>query len=294
MYIVSEQQSFSIDTIQNCFQNERYDQVVELINEVINKHGENGDLWYMLGYSNYQLEVYDEAEAQLIKAIEFGMDEEVVLPVLGHVYMELEQYHKAEGAFIETMRLNPKNAAALANYAYLLYRDGLIDKAKLMIHKAWELDKEDPQVLRYSLHIEGFYHRKGPEMIALEEYIEASDSELATFITLGVQAALQHKIKKARDHFRQALLLKPEDQNLLAILEEMETECHPLLAPNRLIAQMSKSTYWSIGIGLFLLLQWFGLEKASIIWLCGSIGLIFYTRISEPIVRKLRKRPISS
>jgi len=290
VYRMSEQRIMPIETIEYYFGIRRYDQVVEFVKDAFGEQAENARLWYMLGFSNYQLDLYDEAEEQLMEAIRLGMEETVVLPILGHLYMETNRFQKAEEAFLDTLRQNPNDAQTHASYAYLMKKTGYRKKAKLLMNKALELDPENAHVLRYYLRLEGLNHKKNQEILALEQYMNSADSELSKLIVLGVHASLHKKVKEAREYFRQAFLLQPEDKKLLSILEELDIQGHPLLAPNRLVDRLGgPAVFWAIGIGMLLILHWFGQDLAGAIWLYGYVGLALYTWISLPLIKMIRK-----
>ncbi|WP_077212167.1 tetratricopeptide repeat protein [Bacillus dakarensis] len=285
-----EEKSLSMETIEYYFQIQRYEHTIKLIKEAMNEQIENGRLWYMLGFSHYQLNDYDVAEEQLIESMRLGMNRAVVFPILGHLYLETERFQKAEEAFLETLRLNPTDVRTHASYAFLMAKAGQRKKAKALIYKALELDPEDAHVLRYYLRLEGLTSKGKQQMTALEQYMNSSDSELAKLIQLGVLASLQDRVAEAKEHFRQAFLLNPEDKKLLAILEEMDIQNHPLSAPNRLIMKFGGPlVFWVIGLGVMFLLQAVGFPTLAAIWLLVYMLFVIYTWISLPIVRLIRK-----
>lgn len=288
---MTEQQPLSIEMIEHYYEISRYEQVIKFIADILDEHFENARIWYMLGFSNYQLNFYEEAEEQLLEAMRLGYAREHVLSILGHLYMETEKFQKSEEAFLEALRFNPNNAEIHASYAYLMKKLGHRNKSKQLIHKALALDPENDHVLRYYFRLEAITEKKQQQMQAFERYMNSGDSELSKLIQLGLHATLQNKENEAREYYRQAFLLKPDDPHLLTILEETDIQNHPLLAPLRLMDRIGGPfVIWGLGIGIFLLLQFSGLNLLSIIWIVGYLFFVAYTWLALPFVKLLQKK----
>jgi len=290
-YIEStEYEEPSFEVIEHYFYIQKYPQVIELINEVLQDHIENSWPWYMLGYSNYAINKYNEAEEQLYEAMRLGFNAEIVFHVLGHIYMATERWQEAEEAFLEALRINPNDAETHAAYAVLMKQTGHRKKSTLLINKALELDPENSYVLRRNFILEGIHGNKEQQILALEQYMNSADSELAKLLHLGINASFRHNEKEAKEYFRQAYLLNPEDQDLLSILEDMEITTHPLLAPNRFIERIGgPATMWLVGIALTFLLLALGFDDLAMVFITGYVVLALYTWISVPLVKGLRK-----
>ncbi|MGN7477438.1 tetratricopeptide repeat protein [Solibacillus silvestris] len=286
-----EQQPLSIEMIEHYYEIDRFQQVVDSIKDILHEHLENGRLWYMLGFSNYQLNFYEDAEEQLLEAMRLGYAREHTLYILGHIYMETEKFQKSEEAFLEALRIDPNHAQVHASYAYLMKKLGHRKKSQQLIQRAMELDPENAHVLRYYFRLEAITDKKQQQMQALEHYMNSGDSELSKLIQLGLHASLQNKEKEAREYYRQAFLLKPDDPQLLAVLEEMDVHNHPLLAPLRLMDRIGGPfVVWGLGIGIFILLLFSGLNYLSTAWIILYFLFTSYTWLAMPLVKILRKK----
>jgi len=285
-----EYEESSLEVIEHYFGIGKYPQVIELINEELHNKISNSWLWYMLGYSNYAINEYDKAEEQFQEAMRLGYDEAIIFDILGHLYMETKRWQEAEEAFLEALRINPNDAGTHAGYAVLMKQTGHRKKAKLLINKALELDPEDSYVLRRNLILEGMNRNKEQQILALEQYMNSTDSESSKLLTLGKSATLRNNKKEAKEYYRQAFLLNPEDQTLLSILKELEITTHPLLAPNRFIERLGgPAIIWFVGIGLTFLLLALGFDSLAMLFLQCYVVLTLYTWISVPLVKRLRK-----
>lgn len=286
-----EQKSPSLEMIEHYYAIHRYDQVVNFIKEILPEHLENGRIWYMLGYSHYQLNSFEDAEEQLFEAMRQGYPRDLVLSILGHLYMESEKYQKSEQAFLDALQYNPNNAHIHASYALLMKKLGHREKATQLIHKALALDPEDAHVLHYYFRLEAITENKQKQMQALEHYMNSGDSELSKLLQLGMHASLQKKEKEAREYYTQAFLLNPNDPQLLAIMEEINIPNHPLMTPMRIMNKIGGPfVVWGLGIAIFIVLQYFGLDVLSVILIMFYMIFVVYTWLAEPIVKLLRKR----
>ncbi|WP_445479854.1 tetratricopeptide repeat protein [Lysinibacillus irui] len=280
----------SFEVIEYYFEIGKYTQTIELVNEVLPEHIENSRLWFILGYSHYFLGDYDQSEEQIKEALYLGYSEEWVFHILGHIYMETERWQEAEEAFLEALRANPNSADNHAAYAVLMKIMGHRKKATWLINKALELAPENDYVLRTYFKLEGINSSKKQRILALEQYMNSSDSELSKLIHLGINAAFQNKEKEAQEYFRQAFLLNPEDKELYSLLEGYEIDGHPLLAPNRFIDQVGgPAIVWVIGIVIYFSLLGTNLDKAATIFIQGYVVFALYTWISLPLVKGLKK-----
>lgn len=280
-------ETFSIEMINHYFMMNRYEQVIQMVSEALEDDIENELLWYYIGYSNYALNSYEEAEQQLIEALNLGYQPETIYYILGNQYMKTERWQESEEMFLESLRIDPNFAEAHASYALLMSMTGHKKKAKLLIKKAYELNPESPSVLRLKYLLST---NNSDQVLALEQYINSAESEVAKSMHLGLEATYRGNIKEAREHFRQAYLLNPEDQNVLELLEDFELASHPLLTPLRLMHKVGgPAVFWLLGIGGGVLLLLIDLDTIAILWLRIYVIFAIYTWVAEPLVRLLRK-----
>ena len=284
------QEKNSIELIEHYFYLNRFEQASALLPEALEEEPENAYLWFLLGYSSYALDLYEEAEEQLLEALRLGAAEEEVLYTLGRAYLETERWQESEEMFLETLRVNPQNAEAHAYYALLMKKTGNKKKAKSLLEKALELEPENPHALRLHFFIEGTNESSKEQVLKLEQYMNSADSEIAKLIRLGMNALFHNNMKEAKEYFRQAYLLQPDNEDLLKTLEELDIASHPLLAHNKIINKLGgPAGVWFIGVGISFLLLFTGLERLFQIWLILYGGFAIYTWIAEPLVELIRK-----
>ncbi|MEG0260793.1 MAG: tetratricopeptide repeat protein [Lysinibacillus sp.] len=286
---MSEKESMSLETIDHYFNIDRFDRVVELAKEGMGEHLDNEQLWYVLGYSNYMLELYDEAEEQLIEAMRLGYDKDTILYLLGHIYMETERWDESEESFLEALKWAPDNGEIYAGYAFLMRKIGDKNKAKQYINKALELEPESAQVLRLYFFVEGMNNTREQLILDLEQYMQTDDSELVKLKMLALNAAARNELKEAREYARQAFLLDPGDKEIFKTLREIEIAAHPLLVPNRLVGCLGGPFRFFVGgVSMIFLLRYWDLHNQSKVWaICFGI-FVLYAWLSEPLIRMLK------
>ena len=101
--------------------------------------------WFFAGVGYFQKKEFEKAVERLLTGKEFVVNNNALLEqfysTLGDAYNELGNYEASYAAFDNTLRLNPKNALVLNNYAYYLsLRKENLDKAETMAKKSVELD----------------------------------------------------------------------------------------------------------------------------------------------------------
>ncbi|KEK09166.1 tetratricopeptide repeat protein [Lysinibacillus fusiformis] len=283
----------SFEVIEYYCKIEKYARTIELVQEKLDEHIENGRLWYILGFSHLAMEEYDQSEEQLKEALRLGYSEEFVYYTLGHVYLKTERWKKAEEAFLESLRFNPNNEGVLADYAFLMKIMGHRKKARQLINKARELAPEDGYVIKIHFILEGINSLKKQRVLALEQYMNSNDSELHKLVNLGNHAFHHNKEKEAQEYFRQAFLLNPENKSILSFLEFFELGGfelgHPLLAPNRLIERVGgPAVAWLIGIVIYFSLIVLEFNSAAILFIQSFFVFVLYTWISLPLVKLIK------
>lgn len=134
-YRMIQKEMNSFDLIEHYFQMDRYEQVIEMLENNMDEHMNNEKAWYYLGYSHYSLNNFELAEKEVKEALRLGINEESAFHLLGLIYYSMEEWPESEKAFLEALRLNPNNADIHASYAYLMKSVGQNKKASRLIKK---------------------------------------------------------------------------------------------------------------------------------------------------------------
>ncbi len=122
------------------------------------------------GIDFYTTKQYNQAIAELEKAIQLDEDNELAYHNLAIVHLDLEHWQKAAQLLTRAAALNPKNA----NYQFLLGRSyqelGELEQAKNSFENAVNLD---PKFYKPNYHLAQVYEQLDEPEKALQSYTEA-------------------------------------------------------------------------------------------------------------------------
>jgi tetratricopeptide (TPR) repeat protein len=125
-------------------ENQQPDEAVKLLEGSLKNNPADRDVYLNMAQIYERAHKYTEAEAMARKAEAFPGDpreNEMTWFLIGAIYERQKQFDKAEEEFKKVLDVNPKNAAALNYYGYMLADRGLrLDEAREMIQRA--LDQE--------------------------------------------------------------------------------------------------------------------------------------------------------
>lgn len=125
-------------------ENQQPDEAVKLLEGSLKNNAADRDVYLNMAQIYERAHKYAEAEAMARKAEALPGDpreNEMTWFLMGAIYERQKQFDKAEEEFKKVLNVNPKNAAALNYYGYMLADRGLrLDEAREMIQRA--LDQE--------------------------------------------------------------------------------------------------------------------------------------------------------
>lgn len=125
-------------------ENQQPEEAVKLLESNLKNNASDRDLYLNIAQIYERARKYKEAEEAARKAEAIPGDpreNEMTWFLIGAIFERQKQFDKAEEEFKKVLNVNPKNAAALNYYGYMLADRGLrLDEAKEMIQRA--LDQE--------------------------------------------------------------------------------------------------------------------------------------------------------
>ena len=121
-----------------------YDRAIEIIGETEERHW---SLHYARGVANERLDNWDEAEADLKKALEFRPDQAHVLNYLGYSWIEQNRNLDEAREMIEkAVELRPNDGYITDSLGWVEYRLGDFESAVQTMERAVELTPTDPVI----------------------------------------------------------------------------------------------------------------------------------------------------
>lgn len=259
------------------FDIQRYEQCLNALHFVLSESPNEGFALYLAANCYYNLDNYKEAEEYCIDSMRQNYDMVECSYLLGRIYMDNEEFVKAEQSYIEVLRNNPQHGPALAAYGMLMLKTGHEKKAKGLMDEAMRVDPEDSVVLHYMFMYYLFKNKKGEQIIVLQKFINSTGSEVSKLISTGIYNMHNKKYKAARECFRQAFLLNPTDKVILEILTDLDRECSILYLPQRFINRVGPAVLWISFIALYFILGFLKLYSLRSVVAIAYILLVLYS-----------------
>ncbi|WP_043931136.1 tetratricopeptide repeat protein [Bacillus sp. EB01] len=216
----------------------RYEAAAPLIENLLRQDPKNVTALYQMAVVELSRENFQEARELCREALRFGYNSIIGYHFLGVAYQQEGKLAEAEEAYLAALEKDPLDEELIASYGGLMLQAGLYEKAFALLDRARELEPYSEKVNQLLLD---FYFAKDDKSMQ-REYIrnvmETSADEVQNLTNMAMFHVLKGELKEARECYRQAFLLNPEDRNILALLEYYDTVSHPLFAPHRLMGKI--------------------------------------------------------
>lgn len=243
----------------------RYDSALSHIREGLAEQPTNARLHYLAGRAYYGLDRYPEASASLREAFQYGHPGADIHYLLGLVHTEQKNWLKAERSFLDALGEAPHSPRILAAYGALLIKMGHRGRGLVILNEARRIDPNETEVLRHELYYNIARNHDNGQMMSLEKYIQNADDACGKLLQMGMHAYYRRDYKRAKEHFREAYLMEPTNEQLLNNLRHLEYKTNPLLFPIRLadkIGGMPFFWFWAA----VLLLAIAPYSKQTLLW----------------------------
>ncbi|HEY2119703.1 MAG TPA: tetratricopeptide repeat protein [Candidatus Acidoferrum sp.] len=190
-------------------ENQQPDEAVKLLQGSLKSNVADRDIYLNIAQVYERARRYQEAEDAAHKAEAIPGDpreNEMTWFLLGAIYERQKQFDKAEEEFKKVLNVNPKNAAALNYYGYMLADRGLrLDEAREMIQRA--LDQE-PFSGAYLDSLGWVYYKQNKldeAEAALHKAVERESHDPTIRGHLGDVYAKQGKMEQAATEWEKSL-----------------------------------------------------------------------------------------
>lgn len=262
------------DVIQHYFNIGRYEAAAPIIENLLRRDPENSTALFQMAVVEMSREDLPKARELCREALRFGYNEIIGYGFIGSTYQHEGKYKEAEEAFLSALEKDPLNGELIASYGYLMHQAGHDKKALALLDQARELE---PYSYRVNQIILLFYFAKADtkkQQEYIQKVMETSADEVQNLINIAMFHELKGEVKDARECYRQAFLLNPEDQNILDLLRHYDSLTHPLFAPHRLVEKIGgPAVVWIGFIVIVLLLKSLDLYIPLIIF--GGIYILY-------------------
>ncbi|MGE5577098.1 MAG: tetratricopeptide repeat protein [Syntrophothermus sp.] len=265
----------------------RFEQAGKKLEQMLADSPNDGHLLYLMAICLYGSDRNEEALASCTEALNNGFSVERCNLLLGRIYVGLKKYVEAEECFLTALRVNPRNAEAIATYGFLMLKTGHDRKAAQLMDEALRLDPDNETVLHYNFYRHLAADKRDEQLQILKRYLQTSDSEVRKLVKIGLSDWFRNDYKSARENFRQAYLLDPTNVDILSILQEVTRQSHILFLPHRLVAKIGGPVVlWMIFITLTVILVRLNLDSVTIAVMLIYLLYVIYSWMA-PIVYKI-------
>lgn len=210
------------------YQEKNFHRMASVMTEAVRLFPEEYRINLFLGLALNQEGKNEKAVGPLEKALSLKPTETDALNILGQVYEALNRYEDAYRLYDTALKVNPKNALILNNYAYSLSEHGTdLDKALRMAKLAIELD---PQNSAYLDTMGWVYYKLGDynkaalfvkKALSVRTKSDGSASTLEEH--LGDIYEKLGDSKKALEQWEKALKGDPKNEGLKQKIEKAKT-----------------------------------------------------------------------
>ena len=129
-----------------------YDSMIKHSNLAIESFPNQPALYFYQGIGYRNLKQYDKAITAYNTAIDYALDNNLLLEniyiEMGELYNEIKKYPESDKYFDNALKINPENANTLNNYSYYLsLRKEKLDKAEQMSKKSLDIASDNANYL---------------------------------------------------------------------------------------------------------------------------------------------------
>ncbi|MEH7356250.1 tetratricopeptide repeat protein [Neobacillus drentensis] len=264
--------------IQHYFNIGRYEAAAPIIENLLGQDPENATALFQMAVVEMSREDFSEAREFCREALRFGYNEVNGYHFIGSTFQHEGNYVEAEEAFLAALEKSPLDGELMASYGHLMLQAGHDKKALALLEQARELEPYSPRVNQFILD---FYFAKADskkQQKYIRNVMETSADEVQNLTNVALFHALKGEVKEARECYRQAFLVNPEDQNIVALLGQYDSLTHPLFAPHRLVDKIGgPAMVWIAFMVIALLLKAFELYIPLILFAGIYILFAIYT-----------------
>ncbi len=165
-----------------------YGRAIENVNKSLNYNSDFAKAYFLRGSCFFNLGQYEEAQSDLEKAIDIGVEDNDIYMALGIINYNLANYDKAEEYFNEYLvKTNQSDTSVYLRTAITQAKSGKYDEAIESVNLYLFSNPEDPEGLKTLADI---YHLKGDWLNAIENmeiYLESNPNDIDAIYTLGIE-----------------------------------------------------------------------------------------------------------
>ncbi|MBE4907246.1 hypothetical protein IMZ08_04125 [Bacillus luteolus] len=204
--------------------------------------------------------------------------------VNGQNYLEVRQI------YAEALQSNPMSAPLHATYGYLLLLKGFEEEALKRLERALKLNPTNQIV---NNHIQKFYIviTEVANQNEIDKLLNNSGPEIQRLVKNAMIKELHGDIKEAKEFYRKAAQLDPENKLLLILLERAIEKAHPMYLPHRLMNKIGGSgIFWVIVMTVLFIVYYMMYYVAAIVIAISYIFFLVYIWKTPKLYKRIKGR----
>ncbi|MNC18338.1 Tetratricopeptide repeat protein [compost metagenome] len=208
--------------ITNYIEMGRYQHAVDRLLGALEQRPSDGHLVYLYAFCQYCLDRYEEAFDACKTALTGGFRPDTCYYLLSKILLQMDRYQEAEANLLTALDIDPENAEFLAFYGYLHMLLGNNHQALELINQALELDPGSLSALHYKFYYYlGMDDTYGLRSKVMDTYFSLSTNESDRFLKAGMLDYYDFDYQGAEENLRQAFQLDPTNKYILKLLDEI-------------------------------------------------------------------------
>ena len=201
------------------YDHQRGDEAVQLLREGIEKLPDAARLYNQLGFYLQRRGEYVEALEALFQSTRVDTTSASPFITIGLIYNELDSLDLSIAAYENALKIDPENALAMNNYAYLLAEAGIrLEEAYDISAKSLEKEPKNPSFLDTM----GWILYRMSEYERAEQYIRQAlelNNNWEILFHLGEILMKMDRVEEAMQAYRDGLKIDPDNRELKRKLE---------------------------------------------------------------------------
>lgn len=195
--------------------------------------------------------------------------------LLGAIYLNLGEYRKSEEHYLESLRQEPNNASCMSKYALLLMMAGHYEKAQALLTEAKRIDPLNQSVKLMENEINFIYSKEKNKAFAPD--LQGGDISIDELILLGNNCIDRQQYKAAKEYFRQAFLMQPENEGICSVLNDLEKQTSLWMLPMRALDKIGRIKLQLAFILLLAALRILGHNQLFLVVILIYLSIVVYS-----------------
>lgn len=234
----------------------RYKEAEQHAGAVLQNNPDDAEALQIIGHCRLDNNNHNEAIQLFKRCLGINPDEHYVHYLLAFAYYRTKDYSTATGFLNSAIGLNPYNSGYYGLYAFILIEERKFAEALVKANEGLAVNAHDLSCL--NARSQALFRLKNKEAAynTIKEALQVNPDDDFTHTNFGWHFMEAGKHKQAREHFRQALRINPNNNSArLGYKESLKANLPPyrwMLMFSLWLSAKSKKARWAVILGIWL------------------------------------------